>query len=199
MPRSWLPRAEEIIDVLRRLKSKQLDRSGIEELFRLQRRAANELMSQAGAPKASRGSAVLIDRTSLLRWTERTFKEESWQLERQKETNAELSRSMAEVRALREAMAKQGREPFSFPIVDEFLRATCASLPPSIYIGPGRIEIQVDPGQPHKMTVELCQLLYKLAMALANDPDGFRTRATARPTAKRHDATPYHDPAPLPD
>src|ERR1700722_12050922 len=93
MPRTWLPRAEEILDVLRRMKSKQLDRAAIEELFLLQRRAANELMTQAGAPKAKRGEAVLIDRTSLLAWTERIFKDESWQLERRKETSTELSRS----------------------------------------------------------------------------------------------------------
>ena len=34
IPRTWLPRAEEIIDVLRRMKSKQLDRAAIEELNR---------------------------------------------------------------------------------------------------------------------------------------------------------------------
>jgi len=86
MPRTWLPRAEEIIDVLRRMKSKQLDRAAIEELFQLQRRAAIELMTQAGAPKAKRGSASLIDRTSLLSWVETIFKDESWQLQRQHET-----------------------------------------------------------------------------------------------------------------
>lgn len=189
MPRSWLPRAEEIIDALRQMKSKQLDRAAIEQLFQLQRRAANELMTQAGAPKASRGSAVLIDRTSLLRWTERISHDESWQLMRQRETKTEVSRSMAEVRALREAMAKEGRQPFSFPIVGEVLRATCASLPSSIYIGAGRIEIQVSSAKPDEMTVAVCQLLYELAMALANDPDGFRNRITSGAEADEKPAT----------
>ena len=31
----------------------------------------------------------------------------------------ELSRSMAEVQAIREAMAKEGRQPVAFPIVDK--------------------------------------------------------------------------------
>src|SRR5260370_18606803 len=97
---SWLPRAEEIIDVLRRMKSKQLDRAAIEELFQLQRRAAIDLMTQAGAPKAKRGSASLIDRTSLLSWVQAIFKDESWKLQRQHETSEELSWSRAEVREL---------------------------------------------------------------------------------------------------
>jgi hypothetical protein len=58
-------------------------------------------MTQAGAT-GKRGSAFLVDRTALLSWTERVFKDESWQLQRHQETSAELSRSMAEVRALRE-------------------------------------------------------------------------------------------------
>jgi hypothetical protein len=174
MPRTWLPRAEEILDVLRRMKSKQLDRAAIEELFLLQRRAANELMTQAGAPKARRGEGVLVDRTSLLAWTERIFKDESWQLERRKETSTELSRSMAEVQALREAMAREGKHPVSFPLDEKYLRATCASLPHSIRIELGRITIEVAEGTPDEMQQLACQLLYELAMALNNDPDSFR-------------------------
>jgi hypothetical protein len=174
MPRTWLPRAEEILDVLRRMKSKQLDRAAIEELFLLQRRAANELMTQAGAPKARRGEGVLVDRTSLLAWTERIFKDESWQLERRKETSTELSRSMAEVQALREAMAKEGKHPVSFPLDEKYLRATCTSLPHSIRIEHGRITIEVAEGTPDEMQQLACQLLYELAMALNNDPDSFR-------------------------
>jgi hypothetical protein len=174
MPRTWLPRAEEILDVLRRMKSKQLDRAAIEELFLLQRRAANELMTQAGATKAKRGEAVLIDRTSLLAWTERTFKDESWQLERRKETSTELSRSVAEVQALREAMAKEGKQPVSFPLVEKYLRATCTSLPHAIRIEHGRITIEVAEGPSDEMQQLACQLLYELAMALNNDPDSFR-------------------------
>jgi hypothetical protein len=174
MPRTWLPRAEEILDVLRRMKSKQLDRAAIEELFLLQRRAANELMTQAGATKAKRGEAVLIDRTSLLAWTERTFKDESWRLERRKETSTELSRSVAEVQALREAMANEGKQPVSFPLDEKYLRATCTSLPHAIRIEHGRITIEVAEGPSDEMQQLACQLLYELAIALNNDPDSFR-------------------------
>jgi hypothetical protein len=179
MPRTWLPRAEEILDVLRRMKSKQLDRAAIEELFQLQRRAAIELMTQAGAPKVKRGSAFLIDRSSLLSWAERVFKDESWQLQRQQETSEELSRSMAEVRALRNAMAKEGKPPIAFPIIESYLRANCASLPPAIRIEHGQVTIHVTNDTPDEMLKASCQLLYELAMALNNDGDGFRDRISA--------------------
>src|SRR5260370_16546060 len=136
---SWLPRAEAIIDVLRRMKSKQLARGGMEEFFQLQGRAVIDLMTQAGAPKAKRGSASLIDRTSLLSWVETIYKDESWQLQRQHETSEELSRSMAEVRELRATMAKEGRPATAFPIIESYLRANCASLPLAIRIEHGQL------------------------------------------------------------
>jgi hypothetical protein len=176
MPRTWLARAEEIIDVLRRMKSKQLDRAAIEELFRLQRRAAIELMTQAGATKAKRGSASLIDRTSLLSWAQQIFKDESSQLQRQAETSEELSRSMAEVRKLRAAMAREGRPAIAFPIIESYLRANCASLPLAIRIEHGQVTVDVKNDTPEEMLKAACQLLYELAMALNNDPDGFRDR-----------------------
>lgn len=182
MQRTWLPRAEEILDVLRRMKSEQLDRPAIEELFQLQRSAASELMSQAGAT-GKRGSAFLIDRTSLLAWAERVYQDEMWQLERQKQTSAELSRSMAEVRALREQMAREGRTPVSFPIDESLFRANCASLPSSIRIEHGRITIEVSETDAQHALTTTCQLLYELAMALNNDPDNFHARLTDSPDA----------------
>jgi hypothetical protein len=176
MPRTWLPRAEEIIDVLLRMKSKQLDRVAIEELFQLQRRAAIELMTQAGAPKVKRGSASLIERTSLLSWTQQISKDESWQLQCRAETSEELSRSMAEVRELRAAMAKEGRPAIAFPIIESYLRANCASLPLAIRIEHGRVTVHVKNDTPEEMLKAACQLLYELAMALNNDPDGFSDR-----------------------
>jgi hypothetical protein len=185
MPRTWLSRAEEILDVLRRMKSKQLDRAAIEELFQLQRRAAIELMTQAGAPKVKRGRAFLVDRTSLLSWTEQIFKDESWQLQRQAETSDELSRSMAEVRELRKAMAEVGRPIITFPIIESYLRANCASLPLAIRIEHGQVTIHVKNDTPEEMLKAACQLLYELAMALNNDPDGFRDRIASAYEAAR--------------
>jgi hypothetical protein len=181
MPRTWLSRAEGIIDVLRRMKSKQLDRAAIEELFQLQRRAAIELMTQAGAPKAKRGSASLVDRTSLLSWTETIFKNESWQLQRQQETSEELSRSVLEIQAVRAALHQKGRTLIRFPLVEEVLSANCASLPPGITIAPGCITIQAT-GEDAATTA--CQLLYHLATAMANDIEGFAARLSTPESAR---------------
>ena len=178
LPRTWLPRAEEIIAVLRRMKSAQLDRAAIEELFQLQRRAAIDLMTQAGAT-GKRGAPFLIDRTSLLVWVERVFQDESWQLQRRKETRVELSQSLTEVQALRAAMAEQGKEPVRFPIAEAHFRANLTSLPSSIQVAPGLITIEVSAAAPELMLTLACQLLYELAMALNNDPAGFRARLSA--------------------
>jgi hypothetical protein len=161
------------------MKSLNLDRSAIEELFQLQRRAAIDLMAKAGAEPAKRGEASLVSRASLLAWTEATAKEETWQLRRQKDTSEELSRSMAEVRAIREALVKENRPPVSFPVVEEVLSANCSSLPSSIRIEHGRITIAVPDGPAQQMSVAACQLLYELGLAIANDAAGFEARLAA--------------------
>lgn len=181
LPRTWLPRAEEILDVLRRMKSQQLDRSAIEELFQLQRRAAIELMTQAGAVKGKPGSPALIDRTSLLAWTERVFKDESWHLQRGKQISEELSRSMAEVRELRAEILRSGKTPFKFPITEEYFRTNCVSLPSSVRIENRTITVRVKEGDPELMVQEACQLLYQLSMALGNDTEEFRKRLISMP------------------
>lgn len=176
LPRTWLPRSAEIVEVLRRMKSPTLDRAAIEELFQLQRRAAQTLMKQAGA-SGDRGGAVEIERTSLLSWVERISREESWRLERRRAVSEELSLSMAEVQAVRRALVVAGRRPVEFPLVDEVLSTTCASLPSTVSITPGRITIDLS-GDPDP--VRACQLLLQLGMALANDFGGFTDRLRPR-------------------
>ena len=114
LPRTWLPRAEEIVGVLRRMKAKHLDRSAIEELFQLQRRAAIDLMN-AGGVSGDRRTGFLADRSSLLSWTQKLSQDESLQRRRRKETSDELSQCMAEVQAVRAAMEREGKTPVSFP------------------------------------------------------------------------------------
>lgn len=178
-PRSWLPRAEEILEVLRRMKSQELDRSAIEEIYQLQRRAAIDLMTKAGATRGKRGASFLIGRSTLISWTEAIAKEEVWQLQRRKQVSEELSRSVAEVRAIREALARENKPPISFSIVEEVLSANCTSLPSSIRIEHGRISLAVPHASPHDMTQAACQLLYELGLAIANDPIGFESKISA--------------------
>jgi hypothetical protein len=172
MPRTWLPRSDEITAVLRKMKSKQLDRTAIEELFQLQRRAAIDLMNQVGRT-GDRTTGFLVERTSLLSWVVRVAKAESWQLTRRQKTNEELSRSLAEVQAIRLAMAREGRKPVTFPMVEEALSANIASLPHNISITHGRIVVEVPEGE---AAILACQLLYRLGIAINNDFESFSAR-----------------------
>jgi hypothetical protein len=168
-PRTWLSRTEDILEVLRKMKSSQIDRPAIEELFQLQRRAANQLMKQVGAV-AGRGEEFLIGRRELIVWVEQIFKAESAILERKKSTGEELSRSLQEVQAVRAALHQQGRPPVHFPLVDDVLRATFTSLPSSIQIEPGRITVDFPADDPEAVL----PLLYELSKAIANDFHNFR-------------------------
>jgi hypothetical protein len=172
MPRTWLQRSEEIIAVLRKMKSRHLDRPAIEELFQLQRRAALDLMNQVGT-SGTRVTGFLVDRTILITWVERTWQTEAWQLTRRQEVSDELSQSVAEIQAVREAMVREGKKPVPFPLVAEVLGATCASLPSEIRIEHGRITVAVHESAPEEMAIAAYQLLYALAMAIANDTRNF--------------------------
>jgi uncharacterized protein YlaN (UPF0358 family) len=173
-PRTWLPRADEIAEVLRKMKSRDLDRAAIEELFQLQRRAAIVLMQQAGAT-GERGAAWTIERTSLLSWVERISRDEAWQIERRRAASVELSKSMREVQAVRAALAQAERPVVRFPLVEEVLNANCASLPREIEFASNRIVIHLSGEEP---AIAACQLLYQLGMALANDFEGFASLLT---------------------
>jgi len=180
-PRTWLPRADEIAQCLRKMRSRDLDRAAIEELFQLQRRAALTLMEQVGVT-AERGKPSTISRTSLLSWVERVAKEESWQLERRKDLAADLSQSQAEVLAVREALREAHRPtPKRFTIVRDVLGATCETLPSNIRLEPHRITIHLDRVD---ADVQACELFYMLAMVFANDPDGVCTRLVPTADAK---------------
>lgn len=179
MPRTWLHRAEEIIEVLRKMKSRHLDRRAIEELFQLQRRQAITLMKQNGAV-AEKGKAFEVERTSLLSWVERVAREESWQLERRQTTADELSQSMAEIQAARAALQAANRPPVKFPIVQEILQASIESLPAAIQIEPGRIIVHATDPDPEARALEACQLLYALSIAMTNDFASFKVRLAER-------------------
>lgn len=193
IPRTWLPRAEEIIDILREMKAEHLGRPEIEELYQLQRSAAVALMTQVGAT-GKRGSRYQVERTSLLSWTERVHRDEEWQSQRQQETRSELARSQAVTQAARAEMTARGQEPISFPIDESYFRASCASLPPSIRIEPCRVILEVAPQSPERMIEQACQLLYELAMAVNNDPDGLRARLVPRSWAERPSFLPQEQP-----
>lgn len=168
-PRTWLGRAEEILEVLQEMRSPKIDRPGIEELFQLQRRAAITLMKQAGAT-GCRGSEFLVDRRTLIKWVENIYRIEGSVLDRRKAANEELSRVMDEVQTVRARLRQQGRPLVSFTLPDEVMRAQFSSLPSSIRVELGRIIVDFPPDDPEQAV----RLLYELSIAMANDFQTFR-------------------------
>ncbi len=157
------------------MRSQTLDRAAIQELFELQRRAAITLLTGAGA-EPSPGLSLEIGRRELIAWVEQITERESGQLERRRNRTEELSRSISEVQAIREALAKEDRRQVHFPLIKEVLSASCASLPSSIKLEPGRITIDIRPDEPQLMAETACQLLYALGAALASDFASFEER-----------------------
>jgi hypothetical protein len=166
-PRTWLPRSEEILGILRRSDADELDRAAIEKLFEIQRRTALLLMDQVGVTK--QGVRHIVSRTSLLCWVERIVLTEGQEFERRRLVNERISAEMAEHQAHRLAMTEAGRPPVSFTLPPELLSATITSLPREIEISAGRIVVSFDPDEPE----EACQLLYSLGLALSNDFESF--------------------------
>jgi hypothetical protein len=166
-PRTWLPRSQEILAILRKSDADELDRAAIEALFEIQRRTALLLMDQVGVIK--NGVRHNVSRTSLLAWVERIVTTEGDEFERRRRVNDHIAAEMAEHQAHRKAMVDAGRTPVRFTLPPELLSASFSSLPREIEISPGRIVVSFNPDEP----VEACQLLYSLGLALSNDYEGF--------------------------
>jgi hypothetical protein len=166
-PRTWLPRIDEIIDVLKTSDARELDRPGIEKLFGLQRRSALNLMKQVGA--STRGVHFVVLRKTLLAWVEEIHKVEGQEIERRRYAAEQLDEEMAEARAVQKAMRENGRPIAHFPLVKEILEARLEDLPENIQITPGQINILFDP----ENAEQALQLLYILGLSLTNDLERF--------------------------
>jgi len=174
-PRTWLGRAQEIIDVLSKIKVDSVDRDRIEELFQLQRRAALNLMKQVGVFVA--GGRSYVKRTLLIEWVRKIDREEGSLAAANEDSRREFSQAVAEIQATREILTAAGKPPISFPLTHEILESSFAALPPGIELRPGRIEVAFNPeGGPE----EVVEKLYRLAKAIANEPDIFERLVLVR-------------------
>lgn len=179
-PKSWLPRAREILSVLRSMEADSLDRAQIEVLFELQRRQAVNLMGEI-AP-AEHGKKLIVDRKALISYVANVERTEEAVTVRRREVRRDLDRELAERRAVRQMVEAEGRRVVEFPVTDEILRSTVKDLPPGAMIERGRITLDFNPNH----LSEACQLLYRLAMALLNDFPGFEcTQRPDRPSAEQ--------------
>lgn len=173
-PRTWLPRADEIRNVLQGMSTPLLDRNAIEHLFEIQRRSAILLMQEVGPIK--QGGSFRVDRQKLTEWVQKIADEGAGELRRRRTQFEELGRGLSEAQAMRYMLREAGRPPVPFPIVAEVLQASFDSLASEIGIEPGKICIQFPADGPEVA----CQLLYQLSMALSNDFIGFLRRQRAK-------------------
>lgn len=181
-PRTWLPRAQEILGVLDRMSTSLLDREAVENLFEIQRRAAILLMRDVGPIK--QGVSFRVERQHLMDWVRKIADAGSGELRRRQTQLDELSQGLLEAQAMRHMLKVEGRPPVPFPIVAEVLQASFDSLPAGIAIGPGSICVQFSSDDPS----EACRLLY--ALALANDFGGFLSTQHAESAASSQESVP---------
>jgi hypothetical protein len=166
-PRTWLPRIDEILAVLRASDVELFDRTAIEKLFEIQRRTALLLMSAAGSEK--KGIFHLVRKVDLIRYVEGIDQTEGQEVARRRHTLKQIDQDAEQWRAVRGHIHKEEKEPVRFTITDEISNASFNSLPCGIEIEPGQILIRFDPEIPE----EACQKLFALSKALLNDFGSF--------------------------
>jgi hypothetical protein len=167
VPRTWLPRAQEILTILRGMPDDELDRAAIERLFQIQRRTAL-LVIHAVGPLLS-GCSFKVDRKDLITWVEKIDATEGQELERRRRVKERIDQESAQYIAMRKALTAAGKPAMEFPVAREVMEATVASLPLGVYLHPGRVVLDFPCGD----ALQAVQLLYALGKAIANDFDSF--------------------------
>jgi hypothetical protein len=165
---SWRSRIGAILSALEQTEVTELDRSDVEELFQLQRRAALRLMERIG-PTEQEGE-WRIDRIQLLEWLQALNSRERDEDERSRKVRKALQQAEQENRQLRAELRKMGRpDPASWTVSPEVFSARMTSLPEGVSVGPGLVSVTFSPEDP----LLGVKKLHELSLALLNDWSGF--------------------------
>ena len=168
---SWRSRIVAIISALEQTEATVLDRSDMEELFKLQRRAALRLMERVG-PTEEAGE-WRIDRVELLEWLQKLSSQERDEDERSRKVRNALRQAEQENNRLRAELRRLGRpDPATWTVPPEVFAARMSSLPEGIEVGPGRVAVSFAPEDP----LVGARMLHELSLAMLNDWEGFRRR-----------------------
>ncbi len=168
---SWRSRIGAIISALEQAEATVLDRSDMEELFKLQRRAALRLMERVG-PTEEAGE-WRIDRVELLEWLQKLSSQERDEDERSRKVRNALRQAEQENNRLRAELRRLGRpDPAAWTVPPEVFAARMSSLPEGIEVGPGRVSVSFAPEDP----LSGARMLHELSLAMLNDWEGFRRR-----------------------
>jgi hypothetical protein len=167
-PQSWRSRIGAIILALERTDATVLDRSDVETLFQLQRRAALRLMERIG-PTEEAGE-WRIDRIRLLEWLKALSSQERDEDERSRKVRKALQQAEQENRQLRAELRKLGRpDPASWTVSPEVFSARMSSLPEGVRVGPGLVSVSFPPEDP----ILGAKKLHQLSLAMLNDWESF--------------------------
>jgi hypothetical protein len=138
-PSSWRHRISEILTALRTLDS-HLERTQIESLFGLQRRAAIRLM--APFVSGSRNGSWRVQRERLIPWLESLELEVEEDRARHQRVLRALQDRKDENRSLREELHRKGRpDPASWTLKRDVLARTVDALSTGIAISPGLVSV----------------------------------------------------------
>jgi hypothetical protein len=160
---SWRSRIGAIISALEQTEAAVLDRSDVEALFQLQRRAALRLMErvgpieqagewrieQAGEWRIEQAGEWRIDRVQLLEWLQKLSSQERDEDERSRKVRNALRQAEQENSRLRAELRRLGRpDPAAWTVPPEVFAARMSSLPEGIEVGPGRVSVTFSSGDP---------------------------------------------------
>jgi hypothetical protein len=161
---SWRGRIGAIISALEQTEAAVLDRSDVEELFKLQRRAALRLMERVGP--IEQAGEWRIDRVQLLDWLQKLSSQERDEDERSRKVRNALRQAEQENNRLRAELRRLGRpDPAAWTVPPEVFAARMSSLPEGIEVGPGRVSVTFSPGDPTLGAKKL----HELSLAMLND------------------------------
>jgi hypothetical protein len=150
---SWFHRIAEIREAVASASLAFLDRGDIEELFRVRRRQAVNLLHRLGASPL--GTSLVVERARLLAFLDGNMTTDVFRNERRRREHV---REALEV-ARREARGKDVR----FPIASQALPGSLGDLSPEIRLAPGELQIRCTGAE------DLLQKLYLLSKAIASD------------------------------
>jgi hypothetical protein len=165
---SWRSRIGAIISALEQTEAAVLDRSDVEELFKLQRRAALRLMERVGP--IEQAGEWRIDRVQLLDWLQKLSSQERDEDERSRKVRNALRQAEQENNRLRAELRRLGRpDPAAWTVPPEVFAARISSLPEGIEVGTGRVSVSFSPEDP----LSGARKLHELSLAMLNDWSGF--------------------------
>jgi len=169
---SWRSRIGAIISALEQTEAAVLDRSDVEELFKLQRRAALRLMERIGP--IEQAGEWRIDRVQLLEWLQALSSQERDEDERSRKVRKALQQADQENNRLRAELRRLGRpDPAAWTVPPEVFAARMSSLSEGIEIGPGRVSVIFPADDP----ILGAKMLHELSLAMLNDWSGFMRMA----------------------